>query len=74
MNKIVSKIWGFAVWGLIILLSLSVLQGINRSSQIDAQIKAEKAKLAAIKSQNDKLEQQITQAQSPDFIEKGNER
>lgn len=70
MKKFLGKIAGFAVWGLILILALSVARGINRNAQINTQIEAEKAKLAKIQAENSKLAQEIAQTQSPDFIEK----
>jgi cell division protein FtsB len=70
MRKIFGKLGIYAIWGLIILLSLSVFKNIGRNIQISSQIQAEKAKLAKIQSENNKLQEELAQAQSPDFIEK----
>jgi len=70
MKKIFGKIGIYAIWGLIIILSLSVIQNVSRNAQINAQIQAEKAKLAKIQADNDKLTQELTQTQNPNFIEK----
>ena len=70
MKKIFGKIGIYAIWGLIIILSLSVIQNVGRNVQIDDQIQEEKAKLAKIQADNDKLNQELAQTQSPDFIEK----
>ena len=65
-----SKIAGYVVWVFIILLSLSVAKNLNRSSQINNQIKAEKTKLAKIEADNKNLQEQLFETQSSDFIEK----
>lgn len=70
MNKIASKITGYVVWIFIILLSLSVAKNINRASQINIQVKAEKAKLAKIEADNRSLGEQLLKTQSPSFIER----
>jgi cell division protein FtsB len=70
MKKIMSKIGGYAIWGLILILALSVFKSIGRTTQINAQIQAEKAKLDKIQSDNNKLQGELAQAQSPNFIEK----
>jgi cell division protein FtsB len=70
MKKIFGKIGIYAIWGLIIILSLSVIKNVERNTQINNQIQAEKTKLAKIQVDNNKLEEELAQAQSPDFIEK----
>jgi cell division protein FtsB len=70
MKKILEKIAGYAIWGLIILLTISVFRNLGRSSQIKDQIQAEKAKLAKIQAENDTLLSELAQAQNPNFIEK----
>jgi hypothetical protein len=70
MKKILGKIAGYAVWGLILILALSVLKNVRRDAQINNQIQAEKVKLAKIQADNDKLTQELVQTQNPNFIEK----
>jgi cell division protein FtsB len=70
MKKILGKIGVYAIWGLILILALSVARNVSRDAQINAQIKAEKAKLAKIQADNNKLIQELTQTQNPNFIEK----
>lgn len=70
MKKIFGKIGIYAIWGLILILTLSVFRNISRASQINSQIQAEKAKIAKIQADNDKLEEEVAQAKSPSFIEK----
>lgn len=70
MKKIIEKIAGYAIWGLIILLTISVFRNLGRSGQIKDQIQAEKAKLVKIQADNDILLNELAQAQNPNFIEK----
>lgn len=70
MQKIIGKLGIYAIWGLIIILSLSLIRNISRDKQINAQIQAEKSKLAKIQAYNKKLESDLAQAQNPNFIEK----
>ena len=70
MKKILGKIAGYAVWGLILILALSVLKNVKRDAQINNQVQAEKVKLAKIQADNDKLTQELAQTQNPNFIEK----
>lgn len=70
MRKIIEKIAIYAILGLIVILALSVVGSFQRATQISSQIQAEKAKLAKIQEDNNKLRQQLVQTQKPDFIEK----
>ena len=70
MKKIIEKITGFVIWGLIILLVISVFRNIERTTRIKNQIEAEKAKLAKIQEDNDKLVNELAQIQTSNFIEK----
>jgi cell division protein FtsB len=70
MKKFLGKIAGYAIWGLILILALSVARNVSRDAQINTQVQAEKAKLAKIQADNNNLIQEIAQTQSPDFIER----
>lgn len=70
MKKILEKIAGYVVWGLILILVVSVFRNIGRTNQIKSQIQAEKTKLAKIQADNDKLVKELAQTQNPNFIEK----
>jgi cell division protein FtsB len=70
MKKIFGKIGIYAIWGLIIILALSVSKNIERDAQINDQIQTEKAKLGKIQTDNNKLTQELAQTQNPNFIEK----
>lgn len=70
MKKIIEKITGFIIWGLIILLAISVFRNIERTIRIKNQIEAEKTKLAKIQAENDKLVEELAQTQTSNFIEK----
>lgn len=70
MKKIIEKIVGFAIWGLVILLVISVLRNIERTTRIKNQIESEKAKLTKIQTDNNKLAEELAQTQTSNFIEK----
>jgi cell division protein FtsB len=70
MHKIFGKIGIYAIWGLILILALSVIRNISRDAQISSQIQAEKAKIAKMQADNKKLEDELAKTQSPNFIEK----
>ena len=70
MKTILNKVGGYAIWVLIVILSLSVFKSFGRTAQIKAQIEAEKAKLAKIQAENNKLQEELVQTQNPNFIEK----
>lgn len=70
MNKFGSKIIGYVIWGLILMLSFTLVKSVGRANRIRSQIQAEKDKLVKIQKDNDKLTLEITNAQSASFIEK----
>lgn len=70
MKKSESKIAVFALWGLIIMLSLTLVKNVTRANQIHTQIEAERSKLIKIQTDNEKLEAQIAMTQSSEFIER----
>jgi cell division protein FtsB len=70
MKKIFGKIGIYAIWGLILILALSVFKNIGRTAQISNQIRTEKAKLSKIQADNNKLVEELAQTQNPNFIEK----
>jgi len=70
MKKILGKIGIYAIWGLILILVLSVARNVSRDVQVGKQIQAEKAKIAKMQADNQKLEEELTQTQNPSFIEK----
>lgn len=70
MKKTGSKIIVFAIWGLIATLSLTLVKNVVRTNQIHKQIQGERAKLAKIQADNDKLAAEVVQTQSADFVEK----
>jgi cell division protein FtsB len=70
MKKILEKTAGYAIWGLIFLLTISVVRSVQRTIQIKKQIEAQEAKITKIEEENNKLVQDLSQAQSSNFIEK----
>ena len=70
MKDHITKLAGWFVWVLIVLLGLNLVSNISRAHQIEDQIASERAKLEKIEAENAKLASELAQAQSPDFIEK----
>jgi cell division protein FtsB len=70
MKNLIGKLTGWAIWGLILLLTLNLIKDIGRTRSIREQIEAEEQKLTKIEADNKKLQDQLAQAQSADFIEK----
>ncbi len=69
MKKIATKISGYAILGLMLILAFSVFKNSSRRSLISAQIEGEKAKLVKIQADNTKIQDELAQAQNPNFIE-----
>lgn len=65
-----AKLSGYAIWLLMILLAVSVIRNIGKVNRVRTQIQAEKDKLAKMKADNAKLEEEIAKSQGPEFIEK----
>ncbi|HJY98446.1 MAG TPA: septum formation initiator family protein [Patescibacteria group bacterium] len=68
-KKSISKVVGYAIWVLIVLLALSLIKNVGRRARIEAEIDDERAKIAKIQEDNRRLEEEILQAESGDFIE-----
>jgi cell division protein FtsB len=64
------KVIGYAIWLLILLLSLSVVRNIGKVGSVRDEIQKEKDKLTKIQNENDELERRIAQVQGEAFIEK----
>lgn len=63
------KIIGIATWVLIIILLISTAKNLQKVAGIRSAVQAEKAKVEKMKEENAALQAQITQIQSPEFIE-----
>ncbi len=63
------KIIGWVIWIFVSLFLISVIRNIGKIVMIRKDIEAEKAKVEKMKQDNAGLQTQITEAQSPDFIE-----
>lgn len=70
MKNITTKVAGYAIWCLILLLGVSLIKSVSRAGQIKAQIQSEKNKIAKIEVENNKLQAELLHTQSADFIEK----
>ncbi|QQG41777.1 MAG: septum formation initiator family protein [Candidatus Woesebacteria bacterium] len=64
------KLGGYAIWVLVVLLTLSLVQNIGKVKRIRGEIAAEKAKIAKMKAANEVLANQVAEAQKPEFIDK----
>jgi cell division protein FtsB len=63
------KIIGIAIWILIIFLLISTVKNLQKVANINRVVQAEKDKVEKMKEENTALQAQITQIQSPEFIE-----
>jgi cell division protein FtsB len=70
MKKTGSKILFYSIFGLILMLSVTLVKNVIRTNQIREQIEAEKVKIAKIQAENDKLASEVAQTQSAEFIER----
>lgn len=69
-NKSNSKlVIGWVIWIFVALLIISVIRNLGKIVMIRKDIEAEKAKVEKMKEDNAQLQDQILEAQSPDFIE-----
>jgi cell division protein FtsB len=70
MKKTGSKILFYSIFGLILMLSVTLVKNVIRTNQIREQIEAEKVKIAKIQAENDKLASEVANTQSAEFIER----
>lgn len=70
IKEFFKRIWGYAVWFLILVLVISVVRNIRKTITIRSAVGQSQAKIDKIKEENTKLEREITQAQGEAFIEK----
>lgn len=70
MGIAVSKIAGYIIWLLIILLSISVVRNVAKAREIRSEIAKEQAKVDKVKAENAALQKQIQETQNAAFIEK----
>lgn len=65
-----SKIIGYGIWLMVLVLGFSVIQNANKVLRIRGEIASEKKKVEKMEEFNTNLERQIAEAQSASFIEK----
>lgn len=65
-----SKIIGYGIWLMVLILGFSIVQNVGRVLQTRSEIKQEQEKVAKMKEVNANLEKAIAEAQSSAFIEK----
>lgn len=63
------KIIGIVTWILIVFLLVSTVKNLQKVANIKSAVQVEKAKVEKMKEENAQLQAQITQIQSPEFIE-----
>jgi cell division protein DivIC len=69
LSAIVNKISGYAVLGVVLLLSITLVKNILRNVDINKKIATEKAKVEQMKQENANLAQKVAEIQSQAYIE-----
>lgn len=69
LKIVFGRIWGYLAWFLIVILTISVVRNIEKAASIRSAVGVEQAKVDKIKEDNAKLEAEIAQTSSADFIE-----
>lgn len=64
------KIIGYTIWGLVVILVVSTIKNISRVTAIRSEVDKEKQRLEKMQADNTKLQEQINEAQSEEFIDK----
>lgn len=70
VNQIFSKLGGYLIWLVLILLVLSVIRNLSRVAMVSAEIRKQQAIIAKMRAENAELESEVNDAQSQVFIEK----
>ncbi len=70
IKEFFGRVWGYAVWVLILILTISVIRNVRKAISIRSEIAREQTKVDKIKEENARLEREILQTQSGAFIEK----
>jgi cell division protein FtsB len=70
IGEFFGRVWGYAVWVLILVLAVSVVKNVKKAASIRGEVALEQAKVDKIKEENAKLEEEIAQTTSETFIEK----
>lgn len=70
IKEFFGRVWGYAIWFLILILVVSVIRNIEKTITIRSAVGESQAKINKIKEENDKLEREIAQAQGEAFIER----
>ncbi len=63
------KILEYAIWLLILMLSVSTVRNFSRVRRIRSEIKKEQEKVERIKRENEELERRVAETQGAEFIE-----
>jgi len=67
---IFKKLTGYIIWFFIIVLTVSLFRNVGRMFKIKGEIRTEKDKIAKIRKENDKLQADLLESQTPEFVEK----
>ncbi len=67
---IFKKLTGYIIWFFIIVLSVSLVRNVSRMIKVKAEIKAEKEKISKIQKENDNLQAELLESQTPEFVER----
>jgi len=70
MKKGMTKIVGYAIWILIVLLAFSAFRSFGSAASVRAQIKAEEDRVIKMQKDNQELENKILTTQGGDFVER----
>lgn len=64
------RVWGYLIWALIILFSVSTIRNVGKITRIKSDIESEKERVAKIQAQNDELKDKVARSQTVEFIER----
>jgi len=70
IKKSLDRLSTLGLWVLIVVLFMSLLRNLDRARRVNKEIGAQKEELSKIQADNEKLQQDLMQAQSPEFLEK----
>lgn len=55
---------------LVVVMTASIIRNINRALSINKEVDKQKAKIAKMEAENERIERELSKAQSPEFVEK----
>lgn len=69
-NRFLQALSGYITLGLIVFISISIIRNIGKVFAIKEEVERQKTKVAKIEAENERIQEEITKAQSPEFIER----